>query len=237
MKSYRLTFSEDSPAKKVLYKVLFIDSLLVTFAISSAIAVGDSPDLHFREEGFLTYVSCLQLLIAATISFKIFGIIKNSQNPKLSSNKIVWLVITLGLLFLAFDDAFKIHEKIDDSLHHVLNIPETNITTLLDDLIVGAYILIFLIFIAFQWKTIQLFKPSFIFFQAGFVLTVIMVILDLASHNSYVASLMTDDAERIQSLKEWFGAWEDAAKIYAEGMFIVSVYRCRQIAKSINSKQ
>ena len=237
MKSYRLTFSEDSLAKKVLYKVLFIDSLLVTFAISSAIALGDSPDLHFREEGFLTYVSCLQLLIAAIISFKIFGIIKNSQNPKLSSNKIVWLVITLGLLFLALDDAFEIHEEIDALLHYVLNITQTSITDLADDLIVGSYVLFFLIYVASQWKIIQPFKPSFIFFQAGFVLTVIMIILDLASHNSYVASLMTDDAERVQALKEWFGAWEDAAKIYAEGMFIVGVYRCRQIAKSMNSKQ
>ena len=237
MKGHRLIFSEDSPIKQVLYKILFIDSLLVTFAISSAIALGHSPDLHFREAGFLTYVSCLKLLIAAVISGKIFGIIKNSPNHKLSDNKIVWLVITLGLLFLALDDALKIHEEIDALLHDVLNITQTNITDLLDDLIVGAYILIFLIFIAFQWKTIQLFRSSFVFFLAGLVFTVVMVSLDLISHNTYVASLMTDDAEQIQALKQWFSAWEDAAKIYAEGMFIVGVYKCRQIAKSIDSKQ
>ena len=236
MKGYRLIFL-DSPIKQVLYKILFIDSLLVTFAISSAIAMGHSPDLHFREEGFLTYVSCLKLLIAAVISRKVFDIIKDSSNRKLSSNKVVWLVITLGLLFLAFDDAFKIHEEIDALLHDLLNITQTNITDLLDDLIVGAYILIFLIYIAFQWKTIQLFKSSFFFFLAGLILTVIMVILDLISHNTYVASLMTDDAEQIQALKQWFSAWEDAAKIYAEGMFIVGIYKCRQIAKSTMSSE
>ena len=231
MKSNFLTFSEDSPIKQVLYKILFIDSLLVTFAISSAIALGESPDLHFREEGFLTYVSCLQLLIAAVISGKIFNFIRDDPNHRLSGNKIVWLVISLGFLFLALDDAFEIHEEIDFLLHEVFNIEQTNISDLLDDLIVGAYILIFLIYIASQWKTIQLFKSSFAFFLAGCILTAMMVILDLASHNNYIASLMTDDAERILVVKQWFGAWEDAAKIYAEGMFIVGVYKSRQIVK------
>ena len=236
MKSHFLIFSEDSPAKQVLYKVLFIDSLLVTFAISSAIAVGDSPDLHFREEGFLTYVSCLQLLIAAVISSKIFGMIKNHPNHKLSGSKIIWLVIGLGLLFLALDDAFEIHEQIDFLLHDALNITPTNISDLLDDLIVGAYLLIFLVYIAFEWKTIQTFKSAFVFFQIGFVMALMMVILDIASNNNFFVSLLTDDAERAEALKQWLSVWEDAAKIYAEGMFIVGVYKCRQIVKSMDNK-
>ena len=235
MKSIFSTFSEDSPVKHVLYKILFIDSLLVTFAISSAIALGHPPDLHFREEGFLTYVSCLQLLIAAVISGKIFNFIKDNANYRSFGKKIVWLVISLGFLFLALDDAFEIHEEIDFLLHDVLNIEQTNMTDLLDDLIVGAYILIFLIYAASQWKTIKLFKHSFVFFLAGCIFTAVMVILDIASHNSYVASFLTDDAKRVLVVKQWFGAWEDAAKIYAEGMFIVGVYKCRQIVKSMNN--
>ncbi len=83
MKSDWLRFSEDSPIRQVLYKILFIDSLLVTLAISGAIAFGYPVDLHFREEGFLTYVSCLQLLIATVIAGKIFNIVRKSHNKRL----------------------------------------------------------------------------------------------------------------------------------------------------------
>lgn len=236
MKSYWSIYSTDSSIRKVLYKILFIDSLLVTFAISSAIAMNQSPDLHFREEGFLTYVSCLQLLIATIISGKIFHIVRQSPHLRSSKNQTLWLVISLGLLFLALDDAFEIHEEIDFLIHDFFNITQTTLTDLLDDLIVGIYILIFAIYLLFQWKTIQLFKRSFIFFIAGFLLTGAMVILDVASHNNYVASLVTNNSTQEQLFKQWLGAIEDAAKIYAEGMFIVGVYQCRQIVQQIKSK-
>ncbi|MGD1921526.1 MAG: hypothetical protein ACFCAD_23115 [Pleurocapsa sp.] len=231
MKSHWLIFSEYSPIKQVLYKILFIDSLLVAFAISGAIALGEPVDLHFREEGFLTYVSCLQLLIATAIAGKIFNIARKSQNHQVNKNKIFWLVISLGLLFLVLDEALEIHEEIDFLLHDIFNITQTNLTDLLDDLIVGMYILLFIIYIFSQWKTIQLFKRSFTFFVAGFIFTGIMVILDIASHNSYIASLLTSNPIQEQFFKQWLGALEDAAKIYAEGMFIVGVYKCRQIAR------
>ena len=227
-----LDFSQNNSIKQVLYKILFIDSLLVTSAVFGAIALQHSPDLHFREEGFLTYVSCLQLAIAAVISGKIFGIVRNSHNHRLSQTKILWLVISLGLFFLALDDAFEIHEEIDFIIHDIFDITQTTVTDLFDDLVVGAYLLLFMIYIAWQWKTIQLFKPSFSFFLAGFTFTGVMIVLDAASHNSYVASLLTDETLRQQTIKQWLGAGEDAAKIYAEGMFIVAVYKCRQIAKS-----
>ncbi len=139
------------------------------------------------------------------------------------------------MLFLALDDAFEIHEEIDFLIHDLLNITQTNITDLFDDLIVGAYIFLFLVYVFFQWKTIQIFKPSFAFFLAGFVFTGAMVILDVASHNSYAASLVTNNPIQEQVFKQWLGALEDAAKIYAEGMFIVGVYKCRQIAKLISN--
>ena len=237
MLSHWLAFSPDSPPQQVLCKILFIESLMVTLAIFGTAALGYPPDLHFREEGFITYVSCLQLLIATVISGKIFNFIRNSHNRQLKNSQTFWLVISLGLFFLALDDAFEIHEELDFLLHEIFNITQTTITDLLDDLIVGMYALIFLIYVAWQWKTIQLFKSAFIFFQVGCILTAIMIILDVASHNSYIASLVTADPTKKQLFIQWLGALEDGAKIFAEGLFIVGIYKCRQIAKSLSNKQ
>ncbi|MEM8832375.1 MAG: hypothetical protein AAGE96_23995 [Cyanobacteria bacterium P01_G01_bin.19] len=236
MKSYWLTFSEDSPTKRVFYQILFIDSMLVTLAMFGAVATGHPPDLHFREEGFLTYVSCLQLVIAAVIAGKIFNLVKGSSSQELVKLKTFWLVICLGLTFLALDDGFEIHEEIDFLLHDLLNITQNTLTDLLDDLIVGGYILLSLLYFAFKRQQIHLFRRSLVFFQAGCVLTGIMVILDVASHNYYLASLVVDRAADREVFKQWLGAWEDGAKIYAEGMFIMTVYKCRQIVKSIDAR-
>jgi len=236
MRSQWLVCSQDSPTQQVLYKTLFLESLTVTLAIFGAVAWGHSPELHFREEGFITYVSCLQLLIATVISGKIFRIVSHSGNIKLAKNKTFWLVVSVGLLFLAFDDAFEIHEQIDIWLHNLFNLQETVITDLADDIIVGGYLLLFLAYVFTQWQTINLFQRSFTFFKIGLALAIIMVLLDMASNNYYFTSLIIDDATQAKALKQWLGAFEDSAKIFAEGMFIVGLYQCRKIARTINSK-
>ncbi|MEO1005473.1 MAG: hypothetical protein AAFW67_06395 [Cyanobacteria bacterium J06638_38] len=100
-----------------------------------------------------------------------------------------------------------------------------------DDLIVGGYLVIFLIYVAFQWQIIKGFRQSFIWFKLGFILTAVMVVLDMASNNTLFVSMMTDDVDLASAIQQWLGVIEDSAKIYAEGMFIVGIYKCWQIAK------
>ncbi|MDJ0569032.1 MAG: hypothetical protein QNJ53_08275 [Pleurocapsa sp. MO_192.B19] len=221
----------NSTTKQVLFKILFLESLTVTLAIAGAIAFGKTPDIHFQDEGFVSVVSCVQLLIAAFLSWKIFQLARCSQQIKLYQNRHFWLIISLGLIFLALDDAIGIHEQIDFWLHDLFRIQETDITDLADDLIVGGYLILFLIYIAFKWQTIQLFKRSFGLFQLGFVLTLVMVVLDMASNGDYFTLLIIDDVAQALALKLWLRALEDSVKIFAEGMFIVAIYQCWQIAK------
>lgn len=221
----------NSTTKQVLFKTLFLESLIVIMAIAGAIAFNKTPDTHFKDEGFITVVSCVQLLIAAVLSWKIFQLARYSQQVKLYQNRGFWLIISLGLIFLAFDDAIGIHEQIDFWLHDLFRIQETDITDLADDLIVGGYLILFLIYVAFKWQTIQLFKRSFGLFQLGFVLTLVMVVLDMASNTDYFTSLIIDDVAQALILKLWLRALEDSVKIFAEGMFIVAIYQCWQIAK------
>ena len=237
MKSNWLICSSDSSTKQVLYKMLFLESLIVTLAIVGAVVSGKSPELHFREEGFITYISCLQLAIASVMSGQIFIAIWKANNRQLARNSKFWLFSSLGLLFLAFDDAFEIHEKIDFWLHDLLNIQETMLTDLADDLIVGGYLLLFLLYVLRQWQTIKLFQPSFVFFKAGILLAAAMVILDISGNNTLFVSLVFEDYDLAIALKQWLGAIEDSAKIFAEGMILVGLYRCRQIVKGQNSNQ
>ena len=219
--------------RQVLITTLFLNSLSVTVAIAAAVGSDQSPDLHFQEGEFITVISCVQLLIAAILSWKIYHLARHSQPVKLSKSSIFWLIVSLGLLFLTLDDAIGIHEEIDFWLHDLFRIEETEITDSADDLIVGGYFLLFLIYVIFNWQTIQIFKQSFSIFQIALILSLIMIVLDIATNDNSLISLMVDDSSQVLILKQWLSALEDSIKIFAEGIFIVGIYQCWQIAKSL----
>ena len=219
--------------KQVLITTLFLNSLSVTVAIAAAAAVDKSPDFHFKEGEFITVISCIQLLIAAILSWKINRLARHSQQVKLSKSSLFWLIVSLVLLFLSLDDALSIHEKIDFWLHDLFKIEETEITDLADDIIVGGYLLLFLIYVTFKWKVIQIFQQSFSIFQIGFILSLMMIVLDIVTNNNFFISLVVEDSSQVPILKQCLSALEDSIKIFAEGIFIVGIYQCWQIAKSL----
>lgn len=229
MKQYQLRKTDNSKTQQVLYKTLFLDSLTVTLALGSAIAMREPLGLHFEEEGFITYVSCLQLLIAAILAGKIFKYERATRNFKTAKSALFWLIISIGLFFLALDDALEIHEKIDLWLHSFFQLQETNFTDFADDIVVGGYVLLFLAYIARKWQTIQVYKPSFRFFKIGFILTAVMIIFDLVTNNDYFTSLFLKDPDQGKVIRQVLGVLEDILKIFAEGIFIVGIYKCWQL--------
>ena len=233
MKHSKLTCSK-FPTKQVLLLILFVESLAITLAIKSAIATALPPDIHFQEKGFITHLSFVQLLLGGILAGNIYSKIKHSPNPKLANNALLWLIISLGLIFLALDDILSIHEQVDSLTHDLLRIEETNITDLADDLIIGVYLLVFLAYIFFQRRAIGLFQPSFVFFLIGFGLTIAMIIFDTTSNNAMFTSMFFDDGDREKIARQWMGVLEDSAKIFAEGMFIVGIYKCREIVRSLS---
>lgn len=220
-------------ARQILSILLFLESLLIAIAIAKALNRDLSPAHYFGEGRLITDVSCVQLLIAAVLSLITFWCVKFSSNPELKTNGWFWLIVSFGLLFLAFDDAYEIHEYIDLWLHSVFNVQQTDLTDLADDLIVGGYMLVFLAYVAFKWNTIQIFKSSFSFFKIGFILTAVMVVLDILSNNDYFVSLIIDDATVAKLTEQWLSVLEDSAKIYAEGLFIAGIYKCWHTARAI----
>ena len=219
--------------RQLLIVLLFIESVVISIAIAKATMRELSPAHYFGEGRLVTDASCVQLLIASVLAGLTFWTVKRADS-RLSKNGGFWLLVSLGLLFLAFDDAYEIHEHIDLWLHDLLQIQQTDLTDLLDDLIVGGYLLIFLGYVAKKWRSLQIFQRSFIFFKIGFALTLVMVILDLVGNNDYFISLVINNPARIKVIEQWLGAVEDSSKIIAEGLFIVGIYYCWQIARSFS---
>ncbi|MGD1921005.1 MAG: hypothetical protein ACFCAD_20280 [Pleurocapsa sp.] len=229
------SFLARKSTNQILFIVLFLETVALALAISGAIAAGHSSKAYFEEGGYMTILSCLQLLGGAFVAKKVFTIAKNASNPVLSKSSLFWRTVYLGLSFLTFDDAFQIHEYMDKFIHLLMKIlfglEETKISDLADDLIVGGYLLLFLIYVAKEWQTIKVFRDSFIYFKVGFILTVVMIFFDAVSNNTLFVSMVTDNPQQIKSWLIWFGTLEDSVKVYAGGLFLVGIYKCWRIAK------
>ena len=122
--------------------VLLIVLLSVSFCIASAVVMGvriGKPLRYFGEHQFITWISAIQLLFVAWLSYRIFHVqVKNHSLKKVwRSPAILWFLICLGFIFLAFDDYCSIHENVDRWIHHVLGMKETALSDRIDDVLVG----------------------------------------------------------------------------------------------------
>ena len=237
MRQYFLPFIASKSINQILFIVLFLETVAMTLAIYGAIAAGHSPKAYFEEGGYMSILSCLQLLLGAFLTRKIFLLSKASSNSILNQNSFFFRNLSYGLSFLTFDEAFQIHEYTDKLLHFIFDLlfgfKETKISDLIDDAIVGVYLLVLIVYVVQNWQNLSIFKRSWVYFAIGSMLTILMVFFDAASNNNLFVSILTDNVEQRKSLLIWFGTLEDSLKIYAEGLLIVGIYKCWRIAKSL----
>ncbi|MEL6579193.1 MAG: hypothetical protein AAFQ14_05545 [Cyanobacteria bacterium J06621_12] len=224
-------------SKQLLFAVLFLETVAIAIAIGAAVSRGKWVFYHFDEGGFITILSCAQILVVSVLARNISGLEKRSPDKLLLKNAGFWLIVSIGAFFLALDDALSLHEQLDMWMHQVLDIKETMVTDLADDIIVGIYLILALIYVASQWQTLQIFRSSFTYFKVGFLLATLMVILDILSNNNLFVSMVTSDFELMGQMITWINIVEEAIKLVAEGFFLAGVYRCWRIVDAKSKKE
>ncbi len=150
----------------VIFLVLLLNSLAVVVAL---MIYSDTGINNFKEDGFITQLSVFQLLMISWLSFKVFKARSVTRKGSFwRDSSVVWWVISLGFLYLAADEHFKFHERIDRQIHNVFNLQETGFTDRIDDLLVGLYGLVgigVLIIYRNEWK---IYKEARLFLICGF---------------------------------------------------------------------
>lgn len=223
--------SRKTTIKTVFLLVLLFNSLAIFVAIALALLLGKPPSIYFQETSLICWVSWIQLLAIAYITHKTYKITQKIALGNFRQKQRFWRLISIGFLFLAVDEVLQIHERTDKLLHYILNLQETAVTDLLDDIIVACYVIVALIFLARNYPIIKQYKKSFVWFIIGFGLTFLMVVLDLLTNNHVILENFINDSERLKVISSWLKTVEDSAKIIAEGMFLVGFYHCWKIAQ------
>lgn len=213
-------------AKARLTMIIVYNTIIIVniSCILFSILFSDTPDKPFKEAEFITWLSCVNLVMLSGISLCSLFVISFFETcvSNRQGQFVFVLLCFLGFLFLGVDEWFQVHEKLDFWFHKVLNIEETSLTDRLDDLFVMIYgvsgVALFYIFCKKFWfdKNIK----SWLLITIS--LFTIMVLLDMAGNDTYLYRYITDKTYLYNDISIVLGIIEDSIKVIAETSLIIA---------------
>lgn len=197
-------------------------SLNLLVAVAAVIICESGGKNHFRESGFVTWFSTAQLLVISWLNHRIFKIRSlDRKGSPWTHFSAVWLLLSLGFLFLAMDEQFKIHENVDELIHETFEIKETNLTDRIDDVIVGVYAVAGACFLFFFRHEVIRQRKSRPLFLLGFVLLFVTASLDALTNREDLLRKFFD-RDQIARLENPIYYVEESAKIFGEAAFMLA---------------
>ncbi|MGD1871869.1 MAG: hypothetical protein ACFB02_02335 [Mastigocoleus sp.] len=220
--------------RKLFTLTLCSEILIIVSALSRAWILDVNPKRYFDEGGYVSWFSFLQILVAAYFAWNIFKF-RAARNDKFDSKNShnIWLILSLGCLFLSFDELLALHEKLDTFIHYSLKIQETNLTDRIDSLIVLVYAIVGIGILYWAKYELRKFKAALPWFYIGLFLTFSMIFLDLLTDSKEFVHFFFTDLMQADLINDYIGIVEECCKLFAEGVFIMTLYRCLEISRSL----
>ncbi len=224
-------------ARRIVFSVLLFETLAIVIALALGYLQGNI-ETPFKEGGLITWISFFQLLLIAGLSWKVFTLHNGVLNRRgWRSPQMVWAIIAIGFIYLAFDELTLIHETLDKFIHNLFVVRETALTDRLDDIIVGFYGLVGIGILYYYREALKKYVEVFPYLISGFVFLFVMVGFDIVGNRYDPFLTMTENISLRAMLHTWFSVAEDLFKMLSEGMFLVAFYRCCQMASEQKAAQ
>jgi hypothetical protein len=212
--------------------VLAIECAVIIYAIFRGLGKTGNPGRYFGEGRFTTIISCAQLLLIAFFAGLTF-LERRKATPERSifSGPVLWALVAAGFAFLAADEAFELHERIDIITHQILHLQETPLSDRLDDLLVALY---GVIGCGILWKyrlELHSFRKVLPILVAGFACLAASVLCDIISNDETGLKWFFRDAPIPKQLNGWFSAGDGAFTLLGEGFFLAAFYLAYRMTK------
>ena len=154
--------------------------ILVTYIAYLVAILLTAPS--YKENSIITTVSTLQLASCSLASIIIPFILNlRSGGIKLTEFSI-WIFLALGFAFLAMDDRFMFHERIDYMIHSAFGWKETRLSDRIDDIIVGIYGVIGAFFVFYSRSYFRFSTRFMKFAKYSLAMAFIMVACDFSPY-------------------------------------------------------
>jgi hypothetical protein len=232
-------------AGRMLGVLFAADAGIALLSVAVALMLRLRPDALFGEGMFVSVLSAMQIIAIACVSLWIFQMRAGEGETRLPRGLAgradvaaasragyrLWLLASVGFLWLACDEALAIHEWIDHRIHHVLSLRESPWTDRLDDLIVLSYGVIGLSAM-WRWRNeLALFRRVRHLFIAAFALFFIMVGLDLLTNGYDVDISQLPQRARLEMLAGLSHVCEDTCKLMGESAFLAAFLAAAEVAR------
>lgn len=176
---------------------------------------------YFSEKSFITHQSAFILVTLHVYCGLIFEAeYTSNQAHKQPGHSIPWALMSLGFLFLAFDEVMQFHERLDVAIHHWLSIQENGVTDRLDDVIILLFALIGMFMLYYYRGTLLKYRVAIPYLTVGFGLALLMVGLDIVTNRPDIIA----DKATLNAMK----VLEELSKVFAELSFLLGVNKCWQ---------
>lgn len=214
-----------------LRRIVAFNLTLIVFSTLLGLVKTGNPSRYFGEGRYTTFISAAQLLAVGVFSYLTFRqrhrqvMAEAPGFPLVRGAHLIWLLMAAGFIFLAADEMFEIHERVDRWIIRGLDLPKTPLTSRLDDAIMASYALLGM---ALMW----LCRGELIRFQramqrpmiAGFICLFLGLLCDTAAHDDHFLHWLTGDLPLAKKLNGWFSAFEGAFTLLPEGLFMAAFY-------------
>lgn len=216
---------QESNIKKFFYAALIANTIFIVIGLFCGKPV---EEVFGKEASFITWVSFSQLLITSIFCWKIF-----KQRGK-KGEAFLWLLISIGFLFLSIDEVARIHENMDSIIHKKLfHMKETALTDRLDDLIIGVYALIGISVLYSFRNELKKFKQALPYLITSFLLILLMIITELISNRYDFLPYLLKNEDVAKGVYQVCKVGEEAFKLFAEALLATAFYYCLVISKKL----
>jgi len=215
-----------SSTKTVARLVIGMDILLIIVSVILGLMKTGNPSRYFGEGRFTMAFSCGQLLAVAYFAFRVY-LARRSAMPSaaLFTPRIVWLLMASGFVFLMFDEAFELHEKLDHVIHKMMHMRTNDWSDRIDDALIGVYGLIGLGVMWLNRRELLLFRKVMMWpLVAGFICLFLCVVCDSMSNGNNFLVWLTGDLPTAQKLNAWLSVGDGAFTQLGEGFFVVGYF-------------
>ena len=211
------------------------NALLIAVAIGLGLGKTGNPSRYFGEGRFTTGASCFELLTVAAVAARVFSLRLRGGAP-LWRAALIWLLVAFGFVFLAADEGFQFHERMDKAVHRILSLSKTELSERIDDGIIALYAVIGLgAFWAYR-RELLTFRGILPWLSAGFVCTGVSIGCDTLANGADALLWLLRDPVLAERAEGWVAAVEGAAMLLAEGFFVIAFLHAARTAARLPNR-
>ena len=194
----------------------------------SVLVVGGMVLGVFVDDNATEIVSGGILLITSVICRRILDLRRAPGTSMFRGSARIWALISLGFMFLVFDEALSIHEGTDLFIHWIFSLDETGLSDRIDDFIVLFYGIIGIILIYFHRSEFLNLTEFYKYLIVGAVLLCLMVFLDAFGNRSDVVDYLGMEGTLRNFVMKFVSIGEELSKLLSEAIFLFGFMRIFQ---------